>query len=268
MDSRIPEGIVEKLKRANECIRNLESEIAEFLAPFPTFNSPIVFDLKGKQRPFTEEQGKAWDNFRYDFMERANKGVPIRIRVLVGEIVHHLRSSFDHVAWQLSSESCRNVNNNRFGIEFPVFKSDPSRDPDEARRYRRKVKCITNSTALARIDRLQPYWSCDPLNDPLWRIHDMDLTDKHRELTVIVSTPGLRLEESGLRPMVVVYKAGYPIGTLPLFGPKVNVQMNVQVSAHVAFGQVIGGEYESVIPLLWGLYRFTSDKIDSLADEF
>jgi hypothetical protein len=191
----------------------------------------------------------------------------IRIGVR-GEIIHHLRSSFDHLAWQLSDETCRNTGNNRFSIEFPIFDVDPATDPDEAKRYRRKVKCIIHRpSALARIDRLQPHKSIEPSHTFLWRVHDMDRTDKHRELTLVIATPGAHLEANAFRHVVTVYKAGIPIGQIPLPGI-FNMKVNTKICAYVAFGQPVKGEYEPVIPFLQQLHRFTLDTVEAFAAEF
>jgi hypothetical protein len=261
------DGIREKLKRADKSIRNLESEIAPFLAKFPTFEFPVM--TPGVDKAFTDEQRKAWDKFRFEFMERdRQETIPPIFAVLAGEIIHHLRSSFDHLAWQLSDETCRNTGNNRFSIEFPVFDADPAPDPKESGRYRRKVKCIINRpSALTRIQDLQPYKSIEPLNTLIWRIHDMDRTDKHRELTLVVFTPTARLEATGLQRFVTVYKAGIPIGEMPL--PRVfDMKVNTKIAAHVAFGQSVKGEFEAIVPFLQQLHRFTMDAVESFAQEF
>jgi hypothetical protein len=261
------DGIREKLKRADQNIRNLESEIAPFLARFPTFDYPVM--VPGLDPVFTDEQREAWKKFGLEFREKERTEIiPLRFSVLAGEIIHHLRSCFDHLAWQLSDESCRQAGNNRFTIEFPIFDVDPTTDPDKARRYRGKVKCIINRpSALARIERLQPYKSSDPHNVPLWRLHNMDRTDKHRELTLVIFIPGARFESTGVRQSLIVKKAGIPIANIPLVGTR-DLKVNTKISAYVAFGKAVKGEFEAVIQFLQRLHRFTLDSIESFADEF
>src|SRR5438445_13331496 len=104
------EGIREKLKRADQNIRNLESEISPFIARFPTFEYPVM--TPGTDPIFTDEQREAWKKFGLEFREREREEIiPPRFAVLAGEIIHHLRSCFDHLAWQLSDETCRNTGN-------------------------------------------------------------------------------------------------------------------------------------------------------------
>ena len=95
----------------------------------------------------------------------------------------------------------------------------------------------------------------------------MDRTDKHRELTLVISTPGARLEATGVRQSLIVKKAGIPIANIPVLGTR-DVKVNTKISAYVAFGKAVKGEFESVIPFLQQLHRFTSDSIESFADEF
>ena len=260
------DGGRERLKRADQCIHNLDLEIAPFLANFPTFDFPVS---PGINPVFTDQQSDAWKQFGSEFLkaERENP-IPLRFSVLAGEIIHHLRSCFDHLAWQLSDEACRSIEKVGRHIEFPVFDDDPVRDPDKAGLYGRKVKCITNRPfALARIDDLQPYKSVEPRNALLWRIHDMDRTDKHRELTLVVFTPGVHLEATGLRRVVTVYKAGVPIGEIPLPGI-LNMKVNTKIAPYIAFGQAVKGELEPIVPFLKQLHRFTSDAVESFAREF
>jgi hypothetical protein len=261
------DGIRDKLKRADQCIRDLDSEIATFIAKFPTFDFPVT--VPGEDPVFTDERSKVWKEFGLEFLQREREEpIPLRHAVLAGEIIHHLRSCFDHLAWQLSDETCRNTGKNGNAIEFPVFDVDTAKDKEELRRYSRKVKCITTRpAALARIESLQPYKRVEPLNDPLWRIHDMDRIDKHRELTLVICTPGARLEATGLQRFVTVYKAGIPIGKIPLPGI-LNMKVNTKVCAYVAFGQSVKGEFEPVIPFLAQLHRFTFDTIESFAVDF
>jgi len=261
------DGIREKLKRADQNIRNLESEIAPFIARFPTFDfSPMAL---GIDPVFTDEQREAWKKFGMEFARReAEEKIPLRFAVLAGETIHHLRSCFDHLAWQLSDEICRQTRNNRFKIEFPIFDVDPATDPDKARRYRGKVKCIINRpSALARIECLQPYKSSDPLNTFLWRIHDMDRTDKHRELTLVILAAGFRSEATGVRQWLIIKNVGIPIANIPLLGTR-DLKVNTKICAYVAFGKAVKGEFEPIIPFLERLHRFTSDSIESFADEF
>src|ERR1700679_1551898 len=100
-------GIAEKLKRADQNIFSFHTEINLFLK---SGNYPII------PHPNDERWQEAVDYHR-------NKSIPVRFAVLAGEIVHHLRSSLDHIVWHFSSDEARLKGQNV--IEFPVFESKP-----------------------------------------------------------------------------------------------------------------------------------------------
>src|SRR5207302_10873159 len=103
------DGIEEKLKRADQNIRNLDSEMASWIqsSDYPTIPNDNI-----------EVFQKAVDY-------HAAREMPLRFSVLAGEVVHHLRSCLDHLAWAFSSTKERTEHPTR--IEFPVFGSEPSK---------------------------------------------------------------------------------------------------------------------------------------------
>src|SRR5947209_2049442 len=77
-----------KIDRAKEQVRNLETETTALL------NSGI-YTVVGENQS---------ERRRYVF-KLLGPPVPLRIAVIAGEIIHHLRSCFDHVVWALASKS-------------------------------------------------------------------------------------------------------------------------------------------------------------------
>jgi hypothetical protein len=162
-------GAYAKLERADENIRNLKVEISAFLQEHPAGGLP-------------EDKNKALDEW-VDF--HAKRVVPPRFGILAGEIAHHLRSSFDHVMWQLSTESYRRSNER--DITFPIFTERPT-TKNKITSYQRKVQGITSAEALQFIESIQPYNAGNPLDDPLAIIHDLNRVDKHQEIVLVVGT--------------------------------------------------------------------------------
>ncbi len=182
-------GIRDKLKRANENILNLESEIARFFQ-------------EGKYPVLPEHDNKLLlEAIQY----HKNRIIPLRFSVLAGEIVHHLRSCLDHVAWIFSD--INRVKNTR-QIEFPIFEKRPI-DKDAVSLYERKVKGIANAKVLNLIESLQPYNSSDPLSSPLAIIQSFDIIDKHRELVLCVPT-GAREIPKGIDSIFEAYQRQHP----------------------------------------------------------
>ena len=161
------DGINEKLKRAHENIVNLEVEIARF---FKESECPIVGD---------EDIDALYEKTEYLGKLR----IPLRFSVLAGEILHHFRSSLDHIAWLLARPECREEKPTK--IEFPIFceRFDKNGSPS----LKGKIEVFTSDTAKHIIERVQPYNGSDPLNDKLWIIHDLDRKAKHRELPLTLT---------------------------------------------------------------------------------
>jgi hypothetical protein len=182
------DGIQEKLKRANENIRNLDSEISRF---FQECKYPVLPDPKDKL-------------FLEAIKYHGQLTIPLRFSVLAGEIVHHLRSCLDHLVWQFSASEARKST----AIEFPIFDHEPINEKQIAR-YEGKIKGITNPAVRDLITRLQPYNSPDYIDSPLSIIHHMDIFYKHREL-VLHYTTGSLLMPASMRPIVESYKREHP----------------------------------------------------------
>jgi hypothetical protein len=182
-------GIAEKLKRAIENIGNLYFEIETF---FEKSDYPVI------PEDDREMLRKATDY-------HANRAIPPRFSVLAGEIIYHFRSCFDHVAWHFSDLG--KVKDIR-GIEFPVFLEEPL-NSDDRRRFERKIEGITDPNVRVLIERFQPYKAADPMDDPLWLIHDFNVFDKHRELIPTVPTSSIMLPRD-LQEVLETYQRAHP----------------------------------------------------------
>lgn len=258
-------GIREKLERADKNIHNLDAEMSEFIAPLPVIEHGI-------NPIFTDEDRKAWET-----LQNAHKaGIPPRFSILAGEVIHHLRSCFDHLAWQLSSTEFRATKASS-KVEFPIFNDEPdwcTRNTktgmltrNEMCGYCRKVQGITSPTALTRIGGLQPYVRPDPLDDFLWIIHDMDRIDKHRELVMTVMIPGASISGNTIMQAVLKQQAGRPSQIIPLIGTA-QMNVNVKISLKIAFSEFGKRKEQPVTPSLFQLLNFTRNTIESFAGEF
>jgi hypothetical protein len=184
------DGIEEKLRRSNENIENLDAEVAAF---FQEGKYPVLPEHDNKLLLEAIEYHK-------------NRVIPLRFSVLAGEIVHHLRSCLDHIAWQFSSHQYRRDHFRR--IEFPIFDKEPI-DKDSIATYEREVKGITDPSVRMLIESHQPYKIPDPIDHPMLILHKMDIFDKHRELILSVSTGGRRLSV-GMRDVIESYQRAHP----------------------------------------------------------
>ena len=97
--------------------------------------------------------------------------------VMVGEVAYNLRSSLDHLVWQLvRANGCDPKRSN----EFPVFWDED--------RYRKKVGTKLRGVAKRHrqmIEDVQPFRPESFVGPHLRMLHDICNTDKHRHLNVV-----------------------------------------------------------------------------------
>jgi hypothetical protein len=238
------EGIEEKLKRSHQSILSLEDEVSRF---FKECKYPFLPDL-GDER-LLEAIG----------YHRKLK-IPSRFSVLAGEIVHHLRSSLDHLVWEFSDQSYRHSPNHRF-IGFPILKERPSSE-QKPTKYDRKIKGVRNVAVLNLIADLQPYERVDPLDDLLLILHDMDIADKHRELFLISSTGSM----DGLPPDLAQEFSSYLGGALGPLPAELKRKFNQygKITPRVSFPDFGRQAIQPVVP---GLTRL-ANKIKDVVAQF
>lgn len=149
-----------KIDRADEHITNLAVETSAFLD-----TKPYLITYERHPKKGLVLQCHCDDAAIAPFL--------VRFGTITGEVMHHLRSSLNHLVWQLSDGQ------HTTSTEFPIFK-----DKREYKaRVGRKVKFITDPKVLALIERAQPYkraWT----KDPLWLVQHLDIVDKHHVLIV------------------------------------------------------------------------------------
>jgi hypothetical protein len=240
-------GVAEKLKRADQNIANLQTEIADFIK---NGEYPVL------PHPDDETWQKSVDYHR-------NKPIPLRFGVLAGEVVHHFRSILDHIVWHFSSAEARLKAQN--AIEFPVFEIKPV-DRKKIEGYERKIQGITNSQVRTWIEEMQPYNAgSDVENDSLLIIHNMDRFDKHRELAIVDSSALVTFPAS--MPEIAAKVALYTKGKLPKaehFAARQAVKDYGKVTPQVAFRKF--GQRESQ-PVIAGLIQLF-DEANTIAAIF
>ena len=227
-------GIAEKLKRADENIAYLHGEIGRF---FDGCKYPVI--------PYID--GQEWeDAINY----HASLAIPIAFSVLCGEIIHHMRSCLDHIAWHFSSAQYRREHDSR--IEFPIYRDKPL-TKDQIARYNGKVEGITKPRVRELIEELQPYHrGSDAINHPLCIIHDMDRFDKHRELMMISSCIHWTVPGATIADIVAAMRQneGKPLTPEEQTRAERTLQMETKISPQVAFVQFGNRQREPIIPSL------------------
>ena len=153
-----------KVERASKHLEELEREVRAFFD-----NNPY--------RPIRHVDPEDTRYFIYQFPPQPVP--PLSLAVIVGDVVHNLRSSLDHIAWQLSllttSEPYKNT-------AFPIFKDTK---PTSVTNFKRMTKDVLPD-AIRVIEALQPYHAGDTAEyTHLWILNSLWNTDKHRLLNAV-----------------------------------------------------------------------------------
>jgi hypothetical protein len=100
------EGCRARVERAKEHFQDLRSEFAAFRELDP-------YGISSYANPATGE---------YVHLARVSQEPPVRWGVVAGEIVHHLRSALDHLAWQLVLDNGGTPKTGSQGTMFPILR--------------------------------------------------------------------------------------------------------------------------------------------------
>lgn len=170
----IPDSVRLKLDRAKEHIEAFNAEVEAFtkLNPYGIITEPNA------------------DRTEYVFRIDVFREPPPKLGVIVGDCIHNLRSSLDHLAFGLAGFP---TGRSRGDIAFPLFFNAPQHGFESATKG---MLAGVRKEALAVIGRLQPYDRGDsPLNfwpAPLAVLRELSDIDKHRTLHV-VSLNGMKM---------------------------------------------------------------------------
>jgi hypothetical protein len=154
----MPQSVVLKIDQAKKHLDTLEKEVRSFLSRNP-------FAVVSEEEPRT---GDLVDKVRI------NESVPIHWSAIVGDIINNLRSALDHLAYELVQANDQPTTRD---TAFPIsdneakFKANFPQALDGA-----------SMTAISTIQSLKPYKGG---NDDLWRLHQLDIIDKHRAIVTI-----------------------------------------------------------------------------------
>jgi len=240
------DGIRSKIERANEQIRNLSAEIDDF--------TNKTYTIVPKDHP-TED--------RRDYILEIGPGESTgleRMGLIAGEIIHHLRSCFDHLVWKLIEANHidpEKVTSPR--PEFPIFLDSNKYAVEGAKKVQ---KTITSAQPL--IEQLQPY-NGEGDRDPLWFIHRLDVIDKHRVLlatsifpkheTINETLSGLKETIINIRGWLYDAKTGTCIASFRRSTMN-NLKLNFRVD--IMLTEARGSRQHTVVEFLANLTEFTS----------
>jgi hypothetical protein len=249
-------GIRQKIRRAEEHIRALQQREVEFSQANPP-SIRLEYDdrLQGMK-----------------LLVQKICTPPNIISILIGEVLYQLRSSLDHLIWQLI-EANGNTPTDR--SEFPIFK-----DSKKFKAGGAKIRGVSR-TAASIIEVLQPFHSGKGVDDPLWILHNLNNIDKHRVLLVTVggfglTYPGIQISDDVIRfptptHLVGVLRLSTEEDILFFFYPTENREMRVEtarpIPTSLVFDRGVTTTVKPVIPLLSELAAYVGIIVDKFMGE-
>lgn len=267
-----------KLERAREHLHAADVEARSWV-----HDEPYKFIDEADPDPPPEPLGDGFVARRLRIYSYTN--VSRRFSVIVGDCLFNLRSALDHLALALAKKHTPKITAKQISSsEFPIMESAAM----FKRHKERKIGCMA-SAAQAIIETLQPYnlaiqfadklpknVTIDFREHPLWKLHDLNRIDKHRELTLCmgVTTPTPwnytlahcskqgyiiprhgRLDPRGSESDAVVLRySGVPCGKPD---HEMGVQLKPPVTPHLRYS----GKFVPATPLLQSLYDFVDNSV-------
>jgi hypothetical protein len=148
-----------KVERAKKNLIDMEAVLHEFHGGIP-----------GRARYIKALKSKAGEIIRYD--------LPFDTLAAAGDIVNNLRSSLDHLVYQLADAFDPNCDPRVLEtISFPI-----GEDLAEYKSLKRRIVKVIHPDAIKLIDDLKPYKSGD---NPLWLLNKLNNISKHRMLLTV-----------------------------------------------------------------------------------
>jgi hypothetical protein len=270
MDRDHLHGIKLKLKRAQQQIQALKTDIDAFHKHRP-YGIGVQFDPNTRTLALIAKVWKPYDPMW---------------GIRAGEVVHHLRSSLDHLVWELVFHKTKGPPPKPKATKFPIHLTLEG-DDGYGKNAGRAIAGVS-SEAAALIERSQPFSTGDGVANPLWALHGLSNLDKHRTIALTSARmAAANLKFRGLAPGVkcnAVLRPGpfkhdtvclslrFPGTEWPFAGPVSKVKVEGPFSFGVAFDKGRTAEENPasdlpVVPVLRVLHRRVTEIIQQFAKE-
>lgn len=263
-------GYRAKLQRAQELLDALALEVSQFVELAK--QSSVVTK--------THEQGDR----EYVISVRASQVAPERFSVLAGEIIHHLRSSLDHLVTSLVVANGGSIGR---WHQFPICATRKAFKDSIRMRSLDDIK----PSSLALVEAVQPFTQPNPDDTVLTVVQAFDNQDKHRLLLVTSAVTALHhtmtigtnpdiappVERQGRVPAILGFsefgakqlsESGVRILSIVLQEPSPDFYVDAEVVFDVCFQQCGSVEFASLVATLQGIVTGVANTIDGFAGEF
>lgn len=247
------EGARAKLDRGEDVIEQLNTAIVAYMGESP-------YEIVGQFEPERSE---------YVFRGRVTQPVPLVIGVIVGEIIHDVRSALDHLVWQLA---LLNTATPTRVTQFPIAISE---EEFRSNRGQNMIRDLAPKHRTA-IEELQPYKGTDT-GLALYDLRVLSNTDKHRVINASIARSArhepIQAELSIVRDAtairdVVMFPGGPVDGaelarmTLEGVGPDPKVKMEGQLPVIVTFDDpALTVEHPTVVAMVRTILRMVREVI-------
>lgn len=157
------DGPRRKLDRAREHIQTLNEAMSQFYKSKPV---RLTGDFNAEKTAYI---------YRCEVA-----AIPIYLGIVASDILHNLRSSLDHLTWQLALITTQTPSRI---TAFPIFKTEN----DISRREINRLLADVPKDARDVIELLQPYRTPQPFQSQingLWILHELSNVDKHQMITI------------------------------------------------------------------------------------
>jgi hypothetical protein len=254
------DGCRAKLARAKELVEELHGSLVQFL----------------ESRPYTTEGALESDTSDWVVRFRVGESPPFRFGVVAGDVVHNLRSTLDHLAWQLVVANGAEPTNR---TQFPIYGDEAAFRSARAQ----EVVAGMSDGDRAAIEELQPFHQ-DPVQEkphPLTVLHELSNVDKHRVVhTTLVETAGSQFKIYDLEDISAIGEMKTRFGVLEdgeelvrvrVFpdGPVPRLKVDAQLALDVVFADTASAVHaESVLGVLLELGEYVDNVIDRFTSRF
>lgn len=168
MLTRVNSGIIKKLERA---IEHRDALMVEQEASRSLRAHTYTFEHNNHE----DTNPMSWAQWRVD---DPGEPLPMRLGLILGDLVHNLRSALDYAAWEAATDESRATDPR--AIQFPIYM--------ERRGFTNKARALRRQYPEAIVDFLDecpPYHTPDELLHPLAVLQALSNGDKHQVLQVV-----------------------------------------------------------------------------------
>jgi len=202
-----------------------------------------------------------------------------RLSVILGDVIHNLRSALDYVVTALAEASQTKLSS---AHQFPIFL--------DAAAYARQVGSQTEANpkgplrkitrGLVIVENWQPYYTKpDPRTDALWGIYRFSNADKHRAPSYYAPIPvgklhlsykGIPVEQEIVDEVAWAPDQEIPVGRIRFDPPRIEqLSVKPEIDLNVRFvTPAFGSDADLTIPLngVSGIVEHTAKLLDTFRD--